>query len=117
MNFSQEVSNDILIEIINLKRATITESDEFKKILLKAIADGWRKVVIDFKYCSFMDSTFLGSLVLGLKEIAKVGGDLRIAEAHGDSQEIIELTGTSRIFQTFKTREEAILSFNTKKTA
>ena len=117
MNFSKEISEDVLIVVINLKRATITESDEFRKILLKDIADGWKKIVIDFKNCTFMDSTFLGSLVLGLKEIAKVGGDLRIAEAHGDSQEIIELTGTSRIFQTFKTKEEAIQSFKTKKTA
>jgi len=112
MNFSKEIRGDVLVEIINLKRATVMETEEFRNILFKDIDEGWKKIVIDLKECSFMDSTFLGTLLIGLKTIIKREGDLRIAGAHGDSQAILELTQTSRVFKSYKNLDDAIASFN-----
>ena len=113
--FVKETKGDVLIEIVNIERATLIYADEFRHILLKDIEDGWRKIIIDLTANSFMDSSFLGSIVIALKTISKLGGDLRIAAAHGDSHAVLELTGTSRVLKAFNTCEEAVLSFKDKK--
>jgi anti-anti-sigma regulatory factor len=62
MDFIREVHGNILIEVVNLTRATLKEADEFKQILIEDISAGWRKVIVDLSECEFIDSTFLGTL-------------------------------------------------------
>ena len=112
MSFIRETRGEVLIERVNLKRATVMETDEFREIILKDINEGWKKLVVDVEKCTFMDSTFLGSLLIGLKALTKIGGDLRIAGAKGDSQAIMELTGTSRVFKSFDSLDEAVSSYH-----
>ena len=111
MTYIKDIRGEVLVEIVDLKRATALECDDFREVLLTDIKNGWRKIVVDISKCVFMDSTFLGSLVIAQKKLAHLGGDLRIAGAKGDSQAILELTGTSRIFQSFPTKDEAVASF------
>ena len=111
MNFIREVTEGIVIHSVVIKRATTFEADEFREILLSDINSGVKKIVVDLNKCSFLDSTFLGALVIALKTIMKDGGDLRLANPHGDVQALLELTGMDRVFQIFKTREEAVQSF------
>jgi len=115
MNFTRETTGDVLIEKVNITRATVTEAEELKDILLKDIENGWRKIVIDLTNNSFIDSTFLGSIVIGLKTISKLGGDLRISGAHGDVKSILEITGSSRVLISFDSLEQAVSSFQDKK--
>ena len=114
MDFSRETTGDVLIEKINIKRATVTETDEFRDILLKDIESGWRKIVIDFENNSFIDSAFLGTIIIALKIISKLGGDLRIAALCDDTENTLEITGAFRVLSSFKTKEEAVLSFKEK---
>lgn len=114
MNFSRETTGDVLIEKVNIKRATVTEADEFRNVILKDIESGWRKIIIDLEGNSFMDSTFLGSIVIALKIISKLGGDLRIARVHGDVKNILEITGAFRVLSSFDSIEEAVSSFQNK---
>lgn len=79
MKFNKEIKDDILIEVVISARATFAESEMFRKILTKDIEDGWRKIVVDLEGCSFMDSTFLGTIILGFKAISKLGGSLNLA--------------------------------------
>lgn len=111
MSFIKDIKGEVLVEIVHLKRATVMESDDFREILMTDVKNGWKKIVVDLSKCSFMDSTFLGSLVIAQKALAKIGGDLRISGAKGDSQAILELTGTSRIFQYYETVDDAVASF------
>ena len=111
MSYIKEIMGEVLVEIVDLKRATVMESDDFRDVLMNDIKNGWKKIVVDLSKCTFMDSTFLGSLVIAQKTLVKIGGDLRIAGAKGDSQAILELTGTSRIFQYYETKNEAVTSF------
>jgi anti-anti-sigma factor len=112
MNFIREESGGIVIHSVLIKRATTFEADEFREILLSDINSGVKKMVVDLKKCAFLDSTFLGALVIALKTIMKESGDLRLASPHGDVQALLELTGMDRVFQIFNTREEALISFS-----
>ena len=64
LNFSKEIYDDIVVEIIELTRATLQEAQEFKNILLEDINKNYLKFVVDLKDCEFIDSTFLSTLVI-----------------------------------------------------
>ncbi len=112
MEFSKEVQGEVLIITVNLFRATLKEANNFKDVLVKEIEEGWKKIVVDLSYCEFIDSTFLGSLVLSLKKVTSAGGDLRLVGFQPSVHSMFELTRMYRVFESYKTQEEAVNSFS-----
>jgi anti-anti-sigma factor len=112
MDFTKEKHDDVLVEVVNLTRATLKEAEEFKFILSKDIDTGWRKIVADLSECEFIDSTFLGALVVSLKKITALGGDLRLVGFQPAVHSMFELTRMYRVFESFKSKEEAVKSFS-----
>ncbi len=110
-NFSKEIHKDIIVEIVELSRATVKESQEFKNILIEDIGNNFLKFVVDFEDCEFIDSTFLSTLVTTLKLLIKKGGNLKLSSINPEVQSLLELTGTHRVFEIFKTKKEAIQSY------
>lgn len=111
MDFIREKYNDVIVECVNLSRATLKEAEEFKKTLTQEIEMGTRKIVVDLTECEFIDSTFLGALVVSLKKITGLGGDLRLVGFQPAVHSMFELTRMYRVFEAFKTKEDAINSF------
>jgi anti-anti-sigma factor len=112
MEFIKEIHNNILIEIVNLERATLKEAEQFKLILVKDIEEGNKNIIVDLNNCEFIDSTFLGALVVSLKKTTALGGDLKLVGFQPAVHSMFELTRLHRVFEAFRTREEAIESFN-----
>lgn len=112
MDFIKETQDNILIETVNLTRATLKEAEEFKQLLAQEINSGWKNIVVDLSECEFIDSTFLGALVVSLKKVTAIGGDLRLVGFQPGVHSMFELTRMYRVFEAFKSREEAISSFN-----
>ena len=82
MEFTKETYDKVLVEIVNLERATLKEAEQFKKVLIEDIQDGYKNLVVDLNSCEFIDSTFLGALVVSLKKATSLGGDLRLVGYH-----------------------------------
>lgn len=110
-DFIKEDRGDVVVEKVNLTRATLKEADEFKRTLMEDIESGKKKIVVDLSECEFIDSTFLGSLVVSLKKITSLGGDLRLVGFQPAVHSMFELTRMYRVFESFKTREDAVASF------
>ncbi len=110
LDFEKEYSGDIVIINVNLSRATVKEAHEFKKFIDDEIKKKKLKIIIDLSPCDFIDSTFIGVLVVTLKRLADIGGELRIIEPPSIAHTILTVTGTMNIFNTHKTRSEAILN-------
>ena len=121
LNFSKEIYDDVVVEIIELTRATLQEAQEFKNILSEDINKNYLKFVVDLKECEFIDSTFLSTLVTTLKLLLSKGGNIKLSSVNSEVQSLLELTGTHHIFEIFKTRREAVESYSNeikgKKTA
>ena len=111
MDFYKEEHDAVLVEVVDITRATMKEAEEFKQVLLKDIELGWRKIVVDLTDCEFIDSTFLGAVVVSLKRIAGFGGDIKLVILNSEVNSMIQLTRMFRVFETFSSREEAIKSF------
>jgi anti-anti-sigma factor len=111
MNFEKEIKEDIIIEKINLIRATYKEAEEFRIFVQNDIEAGWQKIIIDMQSCEFMDSSFLGVLINSMKQVEKQNGSLKLASVHDDAQAILDITRISDIFKIYSNKEEAINSF------
>jgi len=111
-NFCQEHKRDILINRVNLLRATVNEADELRNLLDEQIVFGSSKIVVDLSQCTHLDSTFIGVLVVTLKKLLAKGGELKIVEPLDPAKELYYLTGISKVFNNYETAEEAIKSFS-----
>lgn len=111
MNIIEEVIDDILVEIINYDRATLSEAEILKDMINKKVELGYNKIIIDLSSCTFMDSTFLGVLVNTLKKAAKTGGDLKLVGFQPAVRSMFELTRLFRVFDTYSELQTAIKSF------
>lgn len=112
-NFSTIDKGDVIIEVVNLVKATAEQAEEFKLILLKHIDDGNIKLIVDIHRCDFLDSTFLSTLLIALKATIKKGGNLKLASPQHDVAEALEVTGMNRVFDIYPNIEDTISSFNT----
>ena len=112
MDFFVERIKDIMIVKVNFSRATLKESKDLKNILFDGIDIGERKIIVDLSMCEFVDSTFMGTLVVSLRKVSALNGDLKLVELHPSARSLFELARLFRIFETFNSREEAIESFN-----
>ncbi len=107
------IDGDVIIEVVNLVKATRDQAEEFKLILLKHIEDGNIKLIVDIHQCNFIDSTFLSTLLIALKATIKKGGNLKLASPKHDVAEVLEATGMNRVFDIYPNISVAISSFNT----
>ena len=111
MSYSFNIEKEILIVKIEEKRATVEFSVIFKDDLLKKIEEGNSNVIIDLSETEFVDSSFLGTLVAGLKKAAIKSGDLKIFGLQAPVRDIFETTRLYRIFDIFDTAEDALDNF------
>jgi anti-anti-sigma factor len=111
MEIREEKYSDILIEIIDFDRATIGEANLLKEKINKSIAEGWIKIIIDLSTCEYVDSTFLGVLVMSLKKATKLGGDVRLVGLRSEVLAMFELTRMFRVFRTYSDIPNAIDGF------
>ena len=110
-DFEKKIEKDVVIEVVNLSRATWKEANEFKKVLEEDVEKKFRKLVVDISQCEFLDSTFLGALVLAKRSINKIGGELKIVEPASVFKVLREKTSTLQVFDSYKSLDDAINSF------
>jgi anti-anti-sigma factor len=103
--------SDIVVEVVNLSRATYREASQLKKNLDELIKEKQKKIIVDISQCEFIDSTFLGVLVLSLKASARIGGDIRLVKPDEVVKALMEKAGTLNVFNLYETLDEALKSF------
>ena len=102
-----------LITKLKLKKATILDALEFKSELDEEILKGNHNIIIDLGSCEFLDSTFIGVLVVTWKKLKTVGGKLKLVKPGNFTKSVFYLTGTIELFETYESLEEALSSFVT----
>lgn len=113
MEFSvQDLQNNVCCITVNMERATLGEAEKFKTLLFEKIEIGLKDFIIDLSKCVFIDSTFLGSMAVSLKKATSKGGDLRLIGFQPAVETMFDLTRMYRVFDSFRTKEEAIDSFS-----
>lgn len=107
----EERMGDVIVEIVNVERASVNEANELKEKLNDAMDDGYKKIIVDLSECDFVDSSFLGVLVNSLKKLVKLGGDLKLVGFRPAVRSMFELTRLFRVFESFGNLQEAVKSY------
>ncbi len=113
-DFERKVFDGYLVEIVSLTRATAKEAKEFKQILDEDILYGHQNLIVDLSKCEFMDSTFIGVMVITYKKLKGRGGQMKLIKPGLFANSLLNYTGTIELFETFESLEDAVKSFETK---
>lgn len=108
-DFSRELSGKVVIEKVNLSRASLKEATMFRNRIFSIIDSNQKDIIIDLSKCEFMDSTFLGSLVLIHKKIKLQSGNLKLIITSSRIKEILKQSGLAKVFEIYSSIDEAIL--------
>lgn len=84
---------------------------ELKQRVLDALADGERKILVDFTDTGYIDSSGLGVLVSLAKKMREEGGELRLAGLNEDLKTLFELTKLDTLFTIVDSPDEALAGF------
>lgn len=111
MDFKKEFWGNVVVEIVNLKRATYIESESFGNILDEDIKGGKQKFVIDLSCCEFIDPIFTGKLIMTMRNLLNRGGRLALVKPNYFTQDGVSVDNLAlRVFNIFESRKEAVLS-------
>jgi anti-anti-sigma factor len=111
MNYTIEKSADVNIITVELVEASLNQSDEFKTFIYSLIDDGARKIVLNLEKVLYMDSSFIGALVGGLKNLLSKDGEMALANISSDVMALFELTRLDKVFHVYDSIDDAVKSF------
>ena len=112
MFYDRVIIEGKVIITVELIRATIKEAEEFKLLLAQEIESGTRDLIVDLSYCEFIDSTFLGALVVSLKRLLTVKGTLKLCNLKPSVISMFELTRMHKVFEIYPSLDSALRSYN-----
>jgi len=86
-------------------------ADPLRDFLLRVIEKGTRKIVVDLNNVDFLDSTFLGALMAGMKRLVALDGEIRLCAKNPNIATILDITRLNKVFSLFPSVTEATESF------
>ena len=93
---------------VNRRRATVDLAPQMREKLISEITHGNGRIIVNLSYVEFIDSSFLGALVSGLKLIKARKAKIALVELHPHVQTTLSLTHMDRIFPIYHSVEEAM---------
>lgn len=86
------------IKIIIPKEFTVEEASSFRENSLELLSKGEYNFEIDFKQCTFIDSTGLGVLVSTYKKCMEKKGNFTLYSINADVMKLFKLTRLDKVF-------------------
>ena len=110
--FEKIFVDGVFVIDVNLTHSTINEANEFRRAIEEEINSGHTDLVIDLSKCEYIDSTFFGGIIWALGELSDKGKKLKVVKQASSKEDIFTITNTLNVFDLYKTREDAIKSFD-----
>jgi len=110
-NFEKINVDGVFVIAVNAIRATLNEAIALRKIVKEDINYGHTKLVIDLSKCTYIDSNFFGAIIAASRMLIDIGYKLKVVKQAIAGEYIFINTNTDKILDKYKTREEAIKSF------
>lgn len=107
---TRDVGDVVVVEING--KITIGEGDVALRNTIKELLEqGKKKIVIDMKHVSYMDSSGVGELASAYTTTKKEGGELKLANLNTKVHDLLQLTTLISIFEVYDSTAEACASF------
>jgi anti-sigma B factor antagonist len=93
-------------------RFTLIEGEAVHDLLVDLLRDGHRKLLLNFRDVSYMDSSGLGQLVRALYTARKNQAQLKAVELNPRVQETLRLTNLHQVISDYADEQTALHSFS-----
>jgi anti-sigma B factor antagonist len=112
LRFSASTRQSGDVTIVDVQgRFTLQEGEAVHDLLQDLFRDGRKRVVLNCRGISYLDSSGVGQLIRSLFAARKNGAELRAVELSSRAQEILRLTNLHTVFTDFPDEESALRSF------
>ena len=92
------------------------EADELRRVIL-GLLNKTRRIVLDFAWIEYVDSTGLGVLVASLISARHHGAQVKLAALGPRARQVLAIATVDRLFEIFDSADEAIKSFHSRSEA
>ncbi len=112
MKINQEKVGDVLILRVDETRLDSTVAPQFKTALLGLLEDKQtKKVLIDLKKVDYVDSSGLGALLFGHRQLKSNSGKLKLVHLSTKIRTLIKIAKLDDVLEGFTSEKEALKSF------
>lgn len=81
---------------------------QLRSVVVNAVAEGHRRVVLDLSPVDYLDSSGLGAVVAALKRVRSNDGELEVVCDEPRVRRVFEMCGLDRAFPIHRTVEAAV---------
>jgi anti-sigma B factor antagonist len=112
LEITERTAGDVVVLV--LKGRMVLEGGELalKAHVDRLVQEGRRKIVLDLRGVSYIDSAGLGMLVAKYASVRRNGGDVRLVHVTERSNRLLSITKLVTVFRMFESEAEAVASFN-----
>ena len=113
MNVDVRHINDVII--VDLKgRLVMGVGDELlRAVTNELLAQDWKKIVLNLRKVTIMDSSGIGEVVASWKLAKRFGASLKLMRPGPQIQRTLRLTQILPLLEVYDSEEEALASFQT----
>lgn len=102
----KEETGHLLVQV-NLTEANLSHSDHFKDELIALLNLKQRSVWLDMQKVTYVDSSFLGALVAGLKHAIARQNDVVLLNLQKDIEDLLKLIRLDKVFKIYGSEQDA----------
>jgi len=106
-----DLSNVVQATILP-EEASLANADMFKEEMITLIAGGAKLIILSFENVNYIDSSFLGSLVVALKYAMPRKVDIYLVALKPDVKNLLTLIRMDKVFKIFKDYKQAMETIN-----
>lgn len=106
--FSISQRNDICVISVHDSRLDSTKAPGFKTELLRIIGTGVKKVLVDMESVQSIDSSGLGILTFGRRQMDETGGKIALCCLQEKVLTLFKIAKLDRVFAIFDTQKEGL---------
>jgi len=101
------------VTIVDVRgRFTLIEGEAIHELLDDLFREGRRRLLLNFREVTYMDSSGVGQLIRALYTARRNGAELKAVDLSPRSREVLRLTNLHTVFADFPDEQTAMRSFN-----
>lgn len=112
MEITVHPSDDVAVLRVRGRLVRGVGDEVLRQTLDRALAEGWRKIVINLADVPFIDSSGVGELVAGRKVAEGIGARLKLVEVGERVEGVLKLSLILPLFDVHRNEGEAVAAFN-----
>jgi anti-sigma B factor antagonist len=113
MQIPVDTMDGIAVAAVPVDELDASNAAEFKRDITP-ILEAHSKLVLDLSRLTFVDSSGLGAILSCLRNLSAKKGDLKLCSMSKQVHALFELVRMHRIFDIYRTRDEAVSAFGVK---